>query len=78
MGAQCEHFLETSVASDALFGQGPAFERLCEKLADDLRYQRLACVPSLRRRLVVARLEEVAADRKLGSRAQASEFSSEG
>ncbi|CAJ1449690.1 unnamed protein product [Effrenium voratum] len=37
--------------------EGPAFEAFCESLANDLRYQRLAPVPSTRKRLILQRLQ---------------------
>eukprot|EP00928_Gymnodinium_smaydae_P046728 TRINITY_DN31149_c0_g1_i1.p1 TRINITY_DN31149_c0_g1~~TRINITY_DN31149_c0_g1_i1.p1 ORF type:complete len:601 (-),score=140.31 TRINITY_DN31149_c0_g1_i1:110-1912(-) len=55
---------EASGDEDARAGRGPIFEQLCQKLSSDLRYRRLDPVPSQRRRILSARLCEVASEQR--------------
>lgn len=47
--------------------RGAAVEELCKKLESDLRYRRLDWVPSQRMKVITARLDEIAAERKAPS-----------
>eukprot|EP00435_Cladocopium_sp_Y103_P048931 s2478_g14.t1 len=47
--------------------RGAAVEELCKKLESDIRYRRLDWVPSQRMKIITARLDEVAAERKATS-----------